>query len=76
MDRRLLLLMPMGLVLLFVLDRPAAAKPEYTRRTGKDCGFCHPPGGYTLNDAGKYYRDHGHSLKGYEPKLAYAHPSS
>jgi hypothetical protein len=23
-----------------------------------------------LNDAGKYYRDHNYSLKGYEPKPA------
>jgi hypothetical protein len=45
----------------------AVAKPEYTRRTKKECGFCHPPGGYNLNEAGKYYRDHNHSLKGYEP---------
>ncbi len=47
--------------------RPVQAKPEYTRRTKKDCTFCHPPGGYTLTDAGKYYRDHGHSLDGYQP---------
>jgi hypothetical protein len=47
--------------------RPGAAKPEYTRRTQKECAFCHPPGGYTLNDAGKYYRDH-RTLEGYKPK--------
>jgi len=47
---------------------PASAKPEYTRRTSKDCAFCHQPPGYNLNDAGKYYADHNHSLKGYAPK--------
>jgi hypothetical protein len=45
--------------------RPASAKPEYTRKTSKDCSFCHQPPGYNLNDAGKYYADHNHSLKGY-----------
>src|SRR5262245_14441914 len=47
--------------------RPASARPDYTRRTGKQCAFCHPTGGWTLNEAGKYYKDHSHSLKGYEP---------
>ena len=69
-----------GLLLVGVLGtavlldvHPAEAKPEYTRRTKKDCTFCHPPGGYTLNEAGKYYRDHGHSLNGYDPKPAPSH---
>jgi hypothetical protein len=48
--------------------RPGVAKPEYTRKTKKDCSFCHPPGGYTLTDAGKYYRDHHYTLDGYNPK--------
>jgi hypothetical protein len=52
---------------------PAAAKPEYTRRTSKDCSFCHVPPGYNLNEAGKYYAEHQHSLKGYTPpaRLSY-----
>ena len=56
------------LMALLMFDaRPAVAKPDYTRRTGKDCPYCHTPHGYDLNDAGKYYRDHNHSLKGFEP---------
>ena len=51
--------------------RPSVAKPEYTRRTKKECSFCHPPGGYTLNDAGKYYRDH-RALDGYKPKASFS----
>ena len=43
----------------------ASAKPEYTRKTTKACVFCHQPPGYNLTGAGKYYVDHGHSLKGY-----------
>ena len=52
---------------------PISAKPEYTRKTTKPCAFCHQPPGYNLNDAGKYYADHGHSLKGYEPKPKPSH---
>ena len=46
---------------------PVLAKPEYTRKTTKACAYCHQPPGYNLNDAGKYYADHNHSLKGYTP---------
>ena len=51
------------------------AKPEYTRRTKKECEFCHPPDSRELNDAGKYYRDHNYSLQGYKPKDDKAAPS-
>jgi len=52
---------------------PAFAKPEYTRKTTKGCAFCHVPPGYNLNEAGKYYADHGNSLKGYKPKAKASH---
>jgi len=47
--------------------KTSPAKPDYTRRTGKECEFCHPPNSRKLNQAGEYYRDHGNSLKGYQP---------
>ena len=43
------------------------ARPEYSRRTQKECNFCHPPDSWNLTDAGKYYRDHHYSLQGYMP---------
>jgi hypothetical protein len=43
------------------------AKPEYARRTKKECSCCHPADSWNLNDAGKYYRDHKYSLQGYVP---------
>jgi hypothetical protein len=43
------------------------AKPEYSRRTKKECSFCHFAGSSNLNDAGKYYLDHKYSLQGYVP---------
>lgn len=52
-------------LLLFAKISPA--KPEYTRRTHKDCEFCHPADSRKLTPAGEYFRDHGDSLKGYQP---------
>jgi hypothetical protein len=52
---------------LFFSTTTTLAKPEYTRRTKKDCEFCHPPNNRELNEAGKYYRDHNYSLQGYTP---------
>ena len=58
------LILTAGLVLSAKISR---AKPEYTRRTHKDCEFCHPPDSRKLTPAGEYFRDHGNSLKGYPP---------
>lgn len=47
-------------------------KYEYTKKEGRDCAFCHPNGKFNeLTAAGRYYKDHKHSLAGYkapEPK--------
>jgi len=43
------------------------SKAEYAKKEGKPCTFCHPPGKFKeLTDAGKYYKDHNHSLEGYK----------
>jgi len=45
----------------------ATAKPEYAKKEGKSCTFCHVKmGSKELNDAGKYYKEHKHSLEGYK----------
>lgn len=45
---------------------PSFAKPEYATKEAKGCTFCHVTEGATeLNDAGKYYAAHDHSLAGY-----------
>jgi hypothetical protein len=59
-----ILILTAGLVL---SAKISSAKPEYTRRTHKDCEFCHPPDSRKLTPAGEYFRDHGDSLKGYRP---------
>jgi hypothetical protein len=42
-------------------------KAEYAKKEGKACNFCHPPGKFKeLTAAGKYYKDHNHSLEGYK----------
>jgi hypothetical protein len=46
----------------------ATAKPEYAKKEGKKCTDCHvKAGSKELNDEGKYYKDHNHSLEGYKP---------
>jgi len=53
---------------LFTAPR-AAAKPDFTKRTGKQCIYCHAgdwtSGKYT--EAGQYFKDHN-TFKGYVPK--------
>ena len=46
---------------------PGNAKPEYSRRTKKECAYCHPKDSFDINEAGKYFRDHNHSLEGFKP---------
>ena len=48
-----------------------SAKPEYAKKEKKACTFCHPAGKFKeLTDAGKYYKDHDHSLEGYTAPAA------
>lgn len=43
------------------------SKAEYTKKEGKPCTFCHPAGKFKeLTAAGKYYKEHDHSLEGYK----------
>jgi hypothetical protein len=45
----------------------AQAKPEYAKKEKKSCTFCHVKmGSKELTDAGKYYKEHDHSLEGYQ----------
>lgn len=45
----------------------ARAKPEYAKKEAKACTFCHVKmGSKEVNDAGKYYKEHDHSLEGYK----------
>jgi hypothetical protein len=38
-------------------------KTEYSKKEGKGCAFCHVAAGKKdLNDVGKCYVEHGHSL--------------
>ena len=69
MGRYVALIAPAGLVLAVVLFDPSlsVAKPEYSRRTKKECTFCHPPNSWDINEAGRYFRDHQHSLEGFKP---------
>ena len=47
----------------------AVGTPEYSKKEQKQCTFCHTAMGKAdLNDAGKYYKDHEHSLRGYDER--------
>jgi len=47
----------------------SSAKPDYTKKEKKACTYCHTAANSKeLNDAGKYYAAHDHSLEGYQPK--------
>ena len=47
---------------------PSYGKPEYAKKEKKGCTYCHVAAGKKdLNDAGKYYAAHDHSLDGYTP---------
>ena len=63
------LIAPTGvlMVALFFDARASVARPEYTRKTKKECLSCHPPDSFQLTEPGRYYRDH-RTLDGYEPK--------
>lgn len=42
-------------------------KPEFAKKEGKPCTFCHPAGKFKeLTEAGKYYKEHNYSLEGYK----------
>jgi hypothetical protein len=68
MRRLVLLIAPTGVLMaaLFFDARASVARPDYTRKTKKECQYCHPPDSFQLTEAGKYYRDH-RTLDGYRP---------
>jgi hypothetical protein len=53
---------------LFLSATLSSANPDYTRRTNKECEYCHPPNSRALNEAGKYYQQHKNSLAGFKPR--------
>jgi hypothetical protein len=55
------------IVAAFIAASMGMSKAEYAKKEGKPCTFCHPPGKFKeLTDAGKYYKEHDHSLEGYK----------
>jgi hypothetical protein len=51
----------------FIAVSMGMSKAEYAKKEGKPCTFCHPAGKFKeLTDAGKYYKEHNHSLEGYK----------
>jgi cytochrome c553 len=74
--RALKLVIPSTLLMagFLVCTTASYGTPEYAKKEKKTCTFCHgkiegkeamPK---NLNDAGKYYKEHSHSLDGYTAK--------
>ena len=54
-------------IALFVGISVGLSTPQYSKKESKACTYCHPPGKFKdLTDAGKYYKEHNHSLEGYQ----------
>ena len=60
---------------ILVCSTATYGKAEYTKQAKKACSFCHTvavpnnaDSAKGLTDAGKYYKEHSHSLDGYTPK--------
>lgn len=52
---------------LFVAVSLGLSTAQYSKKEGKGCTFCHPPGKFKeLTEVGKYYKEHKHSLEGYQ----------
>ena len=53
-----------------VLSSPFSfGKTEYTKKEGKGCIYCHTAAGKKdLNEVGKCYAEHAHSLEGCAPR--------
>jgi hypothetical protein len=66
--RRFKIAVPVAILMggLLVCTSLSFGKAEYTKKEKKGCTFCHvSAGSKDLNAAGKYYKDHNHSLQGY-----------
>ena len=76
--RALKLFAPAGLLMagFLVCTSASYGTQDYAKKEKKGCNFCHSKVTPTdkeamkksLNDAGKYYAEHNHSLDGYAPK--------
>jgi len=54
---------------LMLLSPASLAKPDYMKKEHKGCTYCHnAPSKKDLNETGKCYAQHGHSLDQCDPK--------
>ena len=52
---------------LFVVVSLGMSTAQYSKKEGKACTLCHPAGKFKeLTGAGRYYKEHNHSLEGYQ----------
>lgn len=65
-----------AVILLGAVERPAAARPEFARREGKACGYCHinPRGGGPRNERGLAYARNDFSFPARKPESGTLRP--
>jgi hypothetical protein len=65
-------------ILLVAEERPAAARPEFARREGKACGYCHinPRGGGPRNERGLAYARNDFSFPARKPESGALRPQA
>jgi len=64
---RIIRLLALVMLAGFIAVSIGMGKAEYAKKEAKACTFCHPGGKVKeLTDAGKYYKEHNHSLEGYK----------
>jgi hypothetical protein len=71
LNRILKIGVPFAIILggLIMSSQFSFGKAEYTKKEGKGCTYCHTAvGKKDLNDVGKCYAEHSHSLDGCAPK--------
>jgi hypothetical protein len=57
------------MAVLLVSSLSSQAKPDYMKRENKACTYCHnAPNKKSLNDIGKCYAEHGHTLDKCDPR--------
>ena len=65
--RKIILFLAITIGVTILVSPFAIGTPEYSKKEEKQCIYCHTAMGKPdLNEAGKWYKDHDHTFKGWE----------
>ena len=67
--RKIILFLAITIGVTILVSPFAIGTPEYSKKEEKQCIYCHTAMGKPdLNEAGKWYKDHDHSFRGWEDR--------